>query len=64
MLPFISNTWQRASVHQVWVDTIHIFLYSCRGSKLECSNQHGMSLLEAVEIDVLKIMYNLLVKWI
>ena len=60
---FILAVWHGDSVPQDWIDAIMVSLYKGKGSKSECGDHRGISLLEAVGKVLSKILLNRLTKW-
>ena len=61
---FIIGVWHGDSVPQDWVDAIMLPLYKGKGSKTNCGDYRGISLLEAVGKVFSKVLSNRLIKWI
>ena len=61
---FILGVWQGDPVPQDWVDAIMLPLYKGKGSKSNCGDYRGLSLLEALGKVFSKLLSNRLVKWI
>ena len=61
---FIIGVWNSNPVPQDWVDAIMLPLYKGKGSKTNCGDYRGISLLEAVGKVFSKVLSNRLIKWI
>ena len=61
---FILGVWHGDPVLQDWVDAIMLPLYKGKGSKSNCGNYRGISLLEAVVKGFSKVLSNRLIQWI
>ena len=59
----ILAVWHGEPVSQDWIDAIMVSLYKGKGSKSECGDHRGISLLEAVGKVLSKILLNRLTKW-
>ena len=58
------GVWHGDPVPQDWVDGIMLPLYKGKGSKTNCGDYRGISLLEAVGKVFSKVLSNRLIKWI
>ena len=61
---FIIGVWHDDPVPQDWVDAIMLPLYKGKGSKTNCGDYRGISLLEGVVKVFSKVLSNCLIKWI
>ena len=61
---FILHAWEGNHVPQDWVDAILLSLFKRKGSKSECGDHRGISLLEAVGKVFAKLLLNCLLEWV